>query len=76
MKQGSNKLHKISFANIVDTRYITINTLINETDCNLALNEGIMNKSYSLSLRMQSGLSARGNTFKTYLINNDKTFFF
>lgn len=44
--------------------------------CNLALNEGIMNKSYSLSLRMQSGLSARGNTFKTYLINNDKTFFF
>lgn len=53
-----------------------INTLVNETDCNIALNEGIMNQSYSLSLRMQSDLSARENTFKTYLINDDETFFF
>lgn len=66
MKQESNKLHKISFANIVDTKCITINTLLNETDCNLALNEGITNQAYSLSLRIQSDSSARENTFKTY----------
>lgn len=76
MKQESNKLYKIGFANIVDTKCITINTLLNETDCNLALNEGIMNQAYPLSLRMQSDLSARENRFKTHLINDDKTFVF
>lgn len=62
MKREFNKLHKISFANIVDTKCVTINTLLNETDCNLTLNEGIMNQAYSLSLKMQS------NAFQIHLL--------
>jgi len=51
VKRGFNQLPQISFANIVDVKRVTINTLLNETDCNLALNEGIMSQASSLSLK-------------------------